>query len=239
MKFSDREIWYCNDHLDRMHAGAKAFHLKIPEGFTHDFIQRHIILLSAQNKLKEGRVKILLWRKPGGLFSPESEEADCMILLKEWHSSPAEKQKVTFSAERKSYSALSRYKLLSSALYIMAGIGKKEKKSDDVIILNHNNEVVECLSSNIFWEKDSQLFTPSLETGCIEGVMRKQIIDKLKENKISVKEGHYSIENLLDAEFVFTSNVGGLSSIITIENSVFKKESQVFNRLKQIFNMNS
>jgi 4-amino-4-deoxychorismate lyase len=235
MKFSDGKIFSCNDHLERMYAGAKAFHLKIPEDFRETFIQKSVTLLATQNKLNEARVKILLWRKPGGLFSPESDDADYMILLKEWHGSPAEKQKVIFSAERKNYSALSRYKLLNSALYVMAGIEKREKKSDDVIILNHNNEIVECLSSNIFWEKDSQVFTPSLETGCIEGVMRKRIIKKLKENKISVEEGHYLKDDLLNAEFAFTSNIGGLSSIISIENSTFRKESAIFNTLKEIY----
>jgi 4-amino-4-deoxychorismate lyase len=236
MKFSAGKISYLNDHLERMYAGAKAFHLRIPRGLSDTSIQKNITELSLKNKLDEGRVKILLWRKSGGLFSPESEEADCMILLKEWHGSPAEKQKVIFSSERKSYSALSAYKLLSSATYIMAGIEKQKKGADDVIILNHSNEVVECLSSTIFWEKDSQLFTPALKTGCIEGVMRKQIIEKLKNDKIPVREGHYSTEELLRADFVFTSNIGGLSRIRSIENTEFKKESSIFKELKQIVN---
>jgi len=235
MKYSDGKTGNLNDHLNRMNEGAKAFHLKIPEGLSQNLIQKNIILLSSQNKLNEARVKILLWRKPGGLFSPESEEADYMILLKEWHSSPAEKQKLIFSSERKSNSALSRFKLLSSALYVMAGIEMRKRKCDDVIILNHDNEIVECISSNIFWIKDLQVFTPSLNTGCIEGVMRKKIIGKLKNNGIPVKEGHYSKEDLLNSDFAFTSNIGGLSSIISIENTGFKKESVIFNELKQIF----
>ena len=235
MKFSKGEISYCSDHLDRMYAGAKAFHLKVPESFTKKFIEKNITLLAPKNNLTEGRIKILLWRKPGGLFSPESEESDYMILLKKWLDSPAEKQKVIFSGEKKSYSSLSRYKLLSSALYIMAAIEKREKGSDDIIILNHNEEIVECLSSNIFWEKDAHIYTPSLGTGCIEGIMRKQIIERLKEKGISVKEGCYSKEDLLKAEFAFTSNIGGLSRIIAIENSDFKKESEIFNSLREIF----
>jgi branched-subunit amino acid aminotransferase/4-amino-4-deoxychorismate lyase len=117
----------------------------------------------------------------------------------------------------------------------MAGIEKNQLKADDVVILNSDKEVVECLNSNIFWEKDAELFTPALETGCIDGVMRKQIIAELKIQGVSIAEGHFPKEELLNADFVFTSNIGGLSAVMNIENSGLNKGSEIFDRLMQKF----
>jgi 4-amino-4-deoxychorismate lyase len=231
MKFSGQKTWYLKDHYERIQSGTKAFKLRLPENFTVEFLEKNISILTTENKLKESRIKILMWRKAGGLFSPESEEMDYMILAKEWHGSPSVKSKIIFSKEKKDYSSLSGYKVLSSALYIMAGIEKKEKNAEDVILLNHNSEIVECLSSNIFWEKNSMLFTPALQTGCIGGVMRKRIITHLKAEGITVQEGHYSKQELLNADFAFTSNIGGLSKISSIESSSFSGESALFSKL--------
>ncbi|MFL5729916.1 MAG: aminotransferase class IV [Cytophagaceae bacterium] len=235
MKYNGEKLCYLSAHLERLAAGAKAFHLKVPDILTESFLQKTVRDLSSANGLKQARVKILLWRKTGGLFSPDSQLAEFMITVKEWQGSPAEKQHVIVSSERKNYSALSGFKTLSSALYIMAGIEKSAKKADDVILLNHSGEIVECLSSNIFWGKDSQIFTPALQTGCIGGVMRKQIIERLKKETIIVWEGNYPLAEILKADFAFTSNVGGLSSICRIEESAFTKQSETFRMLQEIF----
>jgi 4-amino-4-deoxychorismate lyase len=235
MKFAEGKICYLNDHLNRLQAGAEAFHMRVPKAFTEDYIQNTVSLLAEKNKLSDARVKILLWRKAGGLFSPDSQDSEYLILVKKWQESPHQKYKVAFSTERKNYSGLSRYKLLSSALYIMAGIEKSRIKADDVIILNHNKEIVECLNSNVFWEKSSEIFTPAIETGCIDGIMRKQIITQLKNLGVSIREGHFSKEELLKADSAFTSNIGGLSAINNIENSVFSKDSEIFDKLRQQF----
>jgi 4-amino-4-deoxychorismate lyase len=231
MKFTEGKILYLQHHFERLQSGTKAFHMKLPSGLTIESLQKNIVILASANNLKEARVKILVWRKSGGLFTPESEETDYLILMKEWQSGPSLKSKVIFCSERKNYSTLSRFKLLSSALYIMAGIEKKEKNVDDAILLNHKDEIVECLNSNIFWEKDSVFYTPAITTGCIEGVMRKQIIAQLKTQGVSVEEGHYPKEKLLSADFVFTSNIAGLSPIAFIENIRLQTESDIFNKL--------
>jgi 4-amino-4-deoxychorismate lyase len=231
MKFTQGKILYLQHHFERLQSGTKAFHLKLPPDFNIEFLEKNIVSLASANNLKEGRIKVLLWRKSGGLFSPESEETDYMILIKKWQSGPALKSNVIFCSERKNYSSLSRFKLLSSALYIMAGIEKKKKDADDVILLNHKDEVVECLNSNIFWKKDSVFYTPAITSGCIEGVMRKQIIAQLKALGISTEEGHYSKEELMSADFAFTSNIAGLSPISSIENIRLNPESDIFNKL--------
>jgi branched-subunit amino acid aminotransferase/4-amino-4-deoxychorismate lyase len=109
MKFKEGKVSYLNDHRNRLQAGAAAFHMHLPKALTRGYIQNTITLLAAKNELHEARVKILLWRKAGGLFSPESQESEYLILVKKWQESPLQKYKLAFSTEKKNYSALSRY----------------------------------------------------------------------------------------------------------------------------------
>lgn len=48
--------------------------------------------------------------------------------------------------------------------------------------------------------------TAALEEGCIAGVMRKQVMQLLAENNITVQETAVPVEELLNADEVFLSN---------------------------------
>lgn len=117
--------------------------------------------------------------------------------------------------------ATSQFKTLSCMQYILAGLEMKNRKVDDLIILDNENNVSECSSSNIFWAKGNQLFTPDKSTGCIEGVQKKNLLNLFRQNNIEVHSGRYTLNNLLEADLVFTSNVSGISKIQQIEHTVF------------------
>ena len=81
----------------------------------------------------------------------------------------------------------------------------------DLIILNTQGIVAESISSNLFWVKEDVFYTPSLESGCLNGVMRKQIIKSLNNQNKELKEGMFSIEELKNAESIFCTNVTGIT----------------------------
>jgi 4-amino-4-deoxychorismate lyase len=103
----------------------------------------------------------------------------------------------------------------------MANQERITRKMDEVILLSAKGQVSEAGSSNIFWVKDGAYFTPSLNSGCISGIGRKQIIKKLKQLEMVLIEGEFSPSELLQADKVFTSNVTGISYIEHIGESRF------------------
>ena len=74
------------------------------------------------------------------------------------------------------------------------------------MVLNDNDRIVEAISSNIFLYKNNNLYTPSLDEGCIDGVMRRQILKIAKELKINVFEGMVNGNMLLQADELFLTN---------------------------------
>jgi len=101
----------------------------------------------------------------------------------------------------------------------MAGIAKKERGLDDIILLHADpeNHLAECLASNLFWFDEGVLYTPAVETGCVNGIMRQFILRIAASIGLPVDIGLYPRNRLSVAEAVFACNVSGIQWIRSIE----------------------
>jgi len=82
--------------------------------------------------------------------------------------------------------------------------------------------VIEGTTGNIFWLKNSQLYTPDLSRSGVEGVMREIVMKLAKANSISINIGLWPESELLDAEEIFISNsLIGLWPVSYIFNKTF------------------
>ena len=108
----------------------------------------------------------------------------------------------------------------------------------DEVIMHKNNEITEGGASNVFFVLNNIICTPSLSTNILPGITRELLITEIKKNGISVEEGTYSLENLLEAESVWlTSSTKGLAQVSEIINQKtrIKKNNKIFNQCKSIF----
>jgi len=216
---------YFKDHFQRLTAGMALAKLKFTEEFTESSLQNAVQEIATANNLEDARIKLLVWRKPGGLFIPEKQEAEFLISATGFKKAIPFKNTVVFAKSVfNTASVFSRFKTLSTLKYIAAAIELQELEADEIIITDTKGNISECLSSNIFWIRADVLYTPSLETGCIEGIMRKKLLSfyEKKRNK-EVKEGLFGKDVLLSADTVFSSNITGISIFKSIENTVLPK----------------
>jgi 4-amino-4-deoxychorismate lyase len=213
---------YLQDHLDRLHRGMKILKMKISSGLQYNPIQESIEELLKANNFKDARIKLIVWRKPGGLYIPESEESEYLILCNALSQNPIEGRRTDFcSSITLQESIFSEFKRLNSLPFVLAGIELKEKGLDDLILLDDHGNVAECISSNIFWKSGKEYFTPSLDTGCIAGVRRKNIIERLKSLSIPIHQIKSLPNELIKADCIFSTNVAGIYPIIQIGEKKF------------------
>ena len=66
--------------------------------------------------------------------------------------------------------------------------------------------VAEGVTSNVFWVKGGELFTPAIETGILPGTTRSFIIQIARTAKITVHEGFYTKEAVETADELFVTN---------------------------------
>jgi 4-amino-4-deoxychorismate lyase len=236
MIFQNHGILYLQDHYERIIGGMTALSIQIPEFFHPDTIQTSVQNLVSQNNIKDiVRIKILVHRKSGGLYTPASEEADITITAAPAQPAVAVKATALFYDEIKLFpSVISQYKTCNALPYVLASIARKKKGADEMVLLDTEDHIAECTNSNIFWIKDNTVYTPSLDTGCIDGIKRKQIFKFLKQHQINYKVGRFSKNEFLSADLIFTSNVTGTSVIEKIEGKVFKTSGELYEAIKKI-----
>ena len=102
------------------------------------------------------------------------------------------------------------------------------KTSLHVIIARINAQ-----AANIFLINDSCIITPDLKSGCLNGVMRKNIIRILKKNNIQIVERDVNTYELSDADEIFGCNsIQGIFSI-----TKYRKNELKFNLTKKILDL--
>lgn len=195
-------------HLERLNSGMQL--LKMQPTWI-DLGMEVLRLIDTLKFTKGGYLKIHIFRNEGGKYTPSTQEASYVISMYETAENSFEWKKKgllidVFEEVTKNSSLYSSFKSMHCFPSIMAGIYKTEKKLDDCILLNENGHICEAISSNFFAVSNDILFTPPVQDGCVDGIMRKIILAIAKKNKIITRETSLSINELEDCDELFLTN---------------------------------
>lgn len=224
----NKRIPFLKDHYERLVDGMGVLEMNIPTGFSLDYLQSEIMQLCELVGLPDdARLRLQVWRKTGGLYTPELNDIDFLLTVSPLIQPVVSiKNRLTFYEEiQLHHSILSPYKTSSALPYVMAGLARKNAGVDDVILIDVHGHIAECVASNIFWIKGSILYTPSLESGCIAGIMRCHILREATMRFVEVKEGLFHKEDLLTANIVLTCNVAGIQFVKEIDGVSFHTDT--------------
>lgn len=76
----------------------------------------------------------------------------------------------------------------------------------DAIMLNHEGNVSEGTTSNIWSVRNGEFITPPLEAGLLSGITRKTLIRLARENGLTVREANITPTELMSADEVFLTS---------------------------------
>lgn len=208
-------------HVQRMQEASKALKLQLPPlFFTADFTHRLLELATRQQALTHGRLKLKVWRSGAGIYTPETNEVDWLATAQPAAPVATEALQVGVCQEIHTvYSPLSHFKGPNAPIYVLAGLEKEAQAKDDMLLLDRQGAVAEFISSNVFWIKNETIYTPPLETGCINGVSRRSILNWCRQHQVKIEERKAAISQLQKADLVFAANVTGLRTIGRIEGA--------------------
>lgn len=227
MVFDGEKIKFLQYHLDRLNQGLEVLKLEVSKS-TFENLEPWIKDNFAGTKL---RLRWNIFRAGSGKYSPETNDAIQTIQIQNLALAPDVKHKTSFAEHVfLSASPWSRFKTLSSLMYVMAAQERMERDMDELILLNYSGKVAEASASNIFWRKGKKVFTPSLSCGGIDGVGRRAIISKIPR---LITEGVFGPNDLLKADQVWVSNVTGISYLEKIDSLEFSTEK--WDPLSEIF----
>lgn len=240
--FYKGRLLFLNDHFDRLSRGMTALKMNKPSGFTVAKINKVVNKLILLNKIPaDARVKIQIIRNEGGFYEPSTTDSSCLITV-----NPL--TETGFNLHKKGLfidickevvvplHSFQQFKTCNSIPYVMAAIYAKENKLDDCLLLNNKGFVAEAISANIFIVKKNLILTPPLTDGCIEGVMRKQIIQLARRSNILVKEISLVAEDIKEADEIFLTNVIHGIRWVSRCGDFIKKQKVIKNIFKVFYN---
>lgn len=203
---------FLEDHFKRLKKGMDALKMKPGGNISFNDLKDQIEKLLAKNHVnKGGRIRLSVFRSADGFFAPKNQTKSYVIEAKPFEDNEYvlnEKGLVidTYNELRRCRNQLSQIKTTNSIPNVLAGIYKDENNLDECIMLNDLGRITEAISSNIFLYKNHNIYTPALDEGCMDGVMRRQILKVAGEMNINIFEGMLNGSMLLQADEMFLTN---------------------------------
>ncbi|GAA4446899.1 aminodeoxychorismate lyase [Nibrella saemangeumensis] len=214
IRFEQGQLWFWADHYTRLSRGMQALQLQARPDMTPDVLEGHITALLYLNGLagQAARIKLQVWRQPGGLYTPAGNESEYLltVLPGQPFTITARNRLGVYDAVRLTSSPVSAFKTLNALPYVLAGLYKQQQQLDDVILLDTAGHLAECNASNLFWFRARTLFTPSLASGCIDGIVRRQLLRQAAQAGFSVNETLSRPDALTEAGLIFCCNAAGI-----------------------------
>lgn len=222
------KVVFWEDHYFRLMSSMRMLRMKIPMSFTLEFLENQILALVKEKKYtSKTRVRFTVFRKEGGLYTPNTNQIDFLIEANEIEGEIKQEYKVDIFKDFYNYSGLlSTIKTNNKILNTLASIFAKENDLDNCILINENKSVVEVTNGNIFILKENIIKTPPVSAGCIKGVVRKKIIEILNKNKdFEIQETSISPFEIQKADEVFITNaIIGIQPVTQYKKKKFKSE---------------
>ena len=228
IKIVNNKVVFWEDHYFRLMASMRMLRMKIPMEFTLEFLEKEIIkTIEAQDKATSYRVRLNIYRKDGGLYTPKTNKINYLIEVNTTAYQIKAAYKIDVYKDFYNYSGLlSTIKTNNRMLNTLASIFADENDLDNCILLNERKGVVEVTNGNIFIIKGNTIKTPALTEGCIKGIIRKKVIEVISKNKdYTLEETVISPFEIQKADEVFITNaIIGVQPVTTYKKKSFKTE---------------
>jgi branched-chain amino acid aminotransferase len=238
LRIAAGKIYFWEDHYFRLMASMRILRMEIPMDFTMEFLEEEIFktIKSSETFNSAFRAKILVWRKSGGKYSPDSrdveyaisfEKIDAPFYMLEEKSCEVE----LFKDHYITSGLLSTLKTNNRLVNILGSIFAKENDFQNCLLVNENKQVVEALNGNVFLVKGNSIKTPPLADGCLNGIMRKQLISIIKAlPDYTLEETSVSPFELQKADELLITNV--IAGIVPVTK--YRKKEFGFSVAKEL-----
>ena len=239
VKIVNNKILFLEDHYFRLMASMRVLRMDIPMNFTMEFLEEEILSLASKNEVSgSSRARITVYRNLGGYYLPQDQSVSYVIdvvpVAYTLYSISQQKYEVDLYKDFYiSKQLLSSIKSTNKIINITGSIYAQENGLDNCILLNDSKNVAETLHGNLFMVHGNKLITPPISEGCLNGIMRKQILQIAKKiEHLEVVEDIISPFDLQKADELFITNViRGIQPI-----TQYRKKTFVSNCAVQLLN---
>ena len=222
VRYVNGTLFFWEDHYFRLMASMRILRMEIPMDFTLEFLEEEIKKTIESNQLESGavRVRLTVFRNDGGLYTPATNDVSYVIETNAMESP-------FFIIEEKPYEVelfkdyyvnkdmLSNLKSTNKVLNVVAGVYAQENGYANCLLVNTDKKVVEAINGNLFLVKGNQIKTPPLSDGCLDGIIRKNLMKLIagSEDYDLVEDSVSPFELQKMDEMFLTNSIVGIQPI--------------------------
>ena len=206
IRISRGEAFAYERHWRRLEKDAAL--IRLPMSYTAAKVRVHLHEVIRANNVVEGCARIYLVFNQVGFWRSDERQPPVDLII---YSAPLpeyrEPVRLGLRAHgRHAAAPLAGVKSISWLPNVWAVAEAQKEGFDEVVLLNERGEVAECTAANIFAVKNGKIYTPPLNSGCLEGVTRGILSEIAPEAGVHVVEQTLRPEDLYSADEVFISS---------------------------------
>ncbi len=224
MRIYSGSVFRLHDHLIRLWESARAIALEIPISIQQ--MTADVNETVAKNGLTDGYIRLIVTRGAGALGLDPYRCSDPQVIIiadtislypDSYYTEGLEL--VTASTIRNHPAALNpRIKSLNYLNNILAKMEGLKAGCIEALMLNHKGEVAECTGDNVFIVKRGRLITPPVDSGILEGITRKVVLELAEQAGIEAAEEAITRHDIFVADECFlTGSAAEVIPAVTLD----------------------
>jgi branched-chain amino acid aminotransferase len=206
IRISRGEAFAYERHWRRLEKDAATIRLPMP--YTGAKVRVHLHEVIRANKVSDGCARIYLVYNSVGFWQSDEQrpQVDLIIYSAQLPEYPEPIRLGLREHGRHAASPLAGVKSISWLPNVWAVAEAQKEGFDEVVLLNERGEIAECTAANIFAVKGGKVYTPPLNSGCLEGVTRGILFEIAPEAGVAVIEQALRPDDLYSSDEVFISS---------------------------------
>ncbi len=216
MKLTRGRLQHGYYHQERINKSLLLLQMLAPECFANIAMEEMIERFCKEKNIQNARIRASFLRDADGFYQPKNQFTKSIIEITsvdfEGYPLNLEGYKLgNYKELSKNGNFTSTLKTTSALIYVLAGIYAKNNDFDECVIFNDAGNVCEGISSNIFMVSREFITTPPISEYCVDGVMRKVVIQIAESYGYQMRELPITEIDLSSAdEIFFTSATRGI-----------------------------
>lgn len=218
-------LFRAEQHYDRLRYSCKQTGIAFP--WETDLLIDKTYQLLEKNNLRSAYVRPLVTTGPNMYLTPATHSN---IMIAAWEWGPflgADLIRTTLSPYQRPNPQSVPVSVKISGQYVASILATTEATKrgfDEAILLDSNGYVAQASSNNLFIEKDTTLYTPSVGH-IFPGITRQTVLEIAHIFNIDVVEKQILPEELKSADSAFlTGTATGIVGIASIDDTIFPEE---------------
>ena len=237
---SRNKVLFYEDHYFNLLSSMRILKIKIPMSFTPEFLEKQLLSLYAKSGFVDDNIlmRILICNNVASKVNPNSVKYYIYDIQKINYSS-INFEKYTLDVFKDYFKNTGLLSNLTTNNQLIQRIGLRycqENDFNDCVILNNSKTISESLNGNIFMVMNDKVFTPPLNDGSNNNVIRTKIIELINNDieGFDVIEQSLSVFDIQKSDELFISNINfGIQPVRKFRKKIFTDEitSLIMNKL--------